>query len=379
MTAQRKPDLPEALRAEMARLVKSGLTILPLGGGDGKSPALSNWTGPRPRLSQCLAVMASAQSLAYGIRLDNLMVLDFDKDDPALVAAMEARFGPSPVHVKTPRGWHLYYAAGGAIPTLKSEGLPVDVKTGPRAYVVAPLSVRPDGGRYAYAKGALGMNRLPPLRASSGPVVASVAVGERHHQLVKEALAMVELVNDLPELMANLQAYRDDCLPEPESVPDSEVHGVAAWAWKCRLENRIYTGRNSAVKVSRLALDALRGNSDATCLYVTLCDCHGHIPGKRFPLAYEAMRAADLTNLSREKFRAARDALISAGLMAQAGNHRAGRTPKTFMLMSAYAQATPRPNVVTLRPPPSRKDKGEGLYFSVLTETRSISEGQDDV
>jgi hypothetical protein len=100
MTAQRNPDLPEPLRAEMARLVKCGLTILPLAGGDGKSPALSNWTGPKPRLSQCLAVLARAQSLAYGIRLDGLVVLDFDTDDPALIARMEARFGPSPVHVK---------------------------------------------------------------------------------------------------------------------------------------------------------------------------------------------------------------------------------------------------------------------------------------
>lgn len=358
MTAQRKPDLPEPLRAEMARLVKSGLTILPLAGGDGKSPALSNWIGPKPTLSQCLAVMARAQSLAYGIRLDNLMVLDFDSDDPALIARMEARFGPSPVHVKTPRGWHLYYAAGGAIPALRAEGLPVDVKTGPRAYVVAPLSQRPDGGGYGYVKGALGLDRLPPLRASRGPLVASVANGERHNQLVKEALAMVEVVNDLPELVANLLAYRDNLLPQPETMRDSEVQGIAAWAWKCRLENRIYAGRNSAVKVSRLALNALRGNSDAIGLYVTLCDCHGHIPGRRFPLAYAAMRAADLTDLSRERFHAARKALIGAGLLALAGRHCAGRTPQTFMLMGAYARTVTAPNVVPIQPSHSTEERG---------------------
>lgn len=350
MTAQRKPDLPEPLRAEMARLVKCGLTILPLGGGDGKSPALSNWSGPRPPLGQCLAIMSRAHSLAYGIRLDGLMVLDLDKDDPALVAQIEARFGPSPVHVKTPRGLHLYYTAGAFVPALKSEGLPVDVKTGPHAYVVAPLSQRPDGGRYAYAKGRLGVDRLSPLRASKGPLVASVAVGDRHNQLVKEAMTMVEIVKDLPELVGNLLAYRDDALPEPETMPDGEVNGIAAWAWKCRLESKVYAGRNSAVKVSRLALDALRGNSDAVSLYVTLCDIHGHIPGKRFPLAHEAMRAAGLTSLSRERFQAARDSLIRERLLALAGTHIAGIRRQTFMLMGLYAKIGSAPNVVPMVP-----------------------------
>lgn len=351
MTAQRKTDLPEALRAEMARLVKSGLTILPLGGGDGKSPALSNWTRPKPRLSQCLAVMARAQSLAYGIRLDNLLVLDFDKDDPALVAAMEARFGPSPIHVKTPRGWHLYYGAGGAIPALKSEGLPVDVKTGPRAYVVAPLSVRPDGGCYAYAKGVLGLDRLPPLRSSSGPAVASVTVGERHNRLVKEARAMVELVNDLPELVGNLLAFRDDVLPEPGTVPESEVRGIAQYFWKLRLEGRLSKGRDSEFPLHRLSLDALSdapNKSDSVALYVTLIDQHGHAPGKRFPLVWKAMREARRTDLSRQRFDAARRTLIDRGLVVLVGKHRAGSRPQTFALQRIHPGIGDAENVARL-------------------------------
>jgi hypothetical protein len=43
------------------------------------------------------------------------------------IAQMEARFGQSPVHVKTPRGQHLYYLAGDVMPNLRSEGLPVDI------------------------------------------------------------------------------------------------------------------------------------------------------------------------------------------------------------------------------------------------------------
>ena len=69
-------------------------------------------------------------------------MVDCDEDSAELVAAMEERFGVSPVHVKTPRGLHLCYRFTGKPPNLRGEGLPVDVKTGPRAYVVGPMAAR---------------------------------------------------------------------------------------------------------------------------------------------------------------------------------------------------------------------------------------------
>jgi hypothetical protein len=66
--------------------------------------------------------MHRAGSGTYGVRLDDLIVIDCDADDAGLVADLEARFGPSPVHVKTPRGRHLYYRAGGDIPDLRGRG-----------------------------------------------------------------------------------------------------------------------------------------------------------------------------------------------------------------------------------------------------------------
>lgn len=94
----------------------------------------------------------------YGIRLDGLAVIDCDTDDPALIAEMEARFGASPGHVRTPRGLHLYYRLfyQATVPNLRSEGLPVDIKTGPRSYAVGPGSERPDGGLYVPVRGLLG-------------------------------------------------------------------------------------------------------------------------------------------------------------------------------------------------------------------------------
>jgi hypothetical protein len=380
MTAQRKPDLPEPLRDEMARLVRSGLTLLPLGGDDGKSPLLRKWAASVPTLRQCLAIMSGAASLAFGIRLDSLLVLDLDTDDPELVARLEARFGPSPVHVRTPRGRHLYYSAGDFIPALKSEGLPVDVKTGPHEYVVAPLSERPDGGRYAYAKGMLGVDRLPPLRAftgaSGGPSAASVAVGERHNRLVKEARAMVELVDDLPELTGNLLAFRDD-LPEPETMPDAEVQDIAGYFWRLRLEGKLSKGRDSVFHVHRATLDALRnvpGRSDAVALVVTLFDLHGHAPGKRFPLVWQAMREAGHTDLSRPRFDAAKRALRDCGAIQLVSKHRAGSRPQLFALHRIRPGFPDAGNVAPLRRPTVQEEtrgKAKTTYVATMPGNKS--------
>jgi hypothetical protein len=279
--------------------------------------------------------MHRAGSQAYGVRLDGLAVIDCDSEDAELVVQMEARFGLSPVHVKTPRGRHLYYRAGGAMPNLRSEGLPVDIKTGPRSYVVGPLSLRRDGGFYVPIKGQLGQDALPVIRTAPQSNPAPILTGHRHIELVKEAMRMVELVDSQDELQANLACIRDDWCADPATMPDSELQGVAAWAWKCRLENRIYRGRDSAFPVQRMALDALRGQAngaDAIALLVTLQDHHGHSPGKRFPLDFTAMRAAGLLNLSLPRLRAARRTLEGAGLLRLASNHRAGSKCQTYTL-----------------------------------------------
>ncbi|WP_417586351.1 bifunctional DNA primase/polymerase [Pararhodobacter oceanensis] len=336
MTALRASSLPGAIRNEVARLKGAGHTLLPLGGGeDGKGPIVRAWAGPGLTLAQILAPMHRTGSQAYGVRLDKLAVVDCDSDDAELVARLEARFGASPVHVKTPRGRHLYYRANGTAPNLRAEGLPVDIKTGARSYVMGPLSLRPDGGFYAPAKGVLGVDALPILRRVTATKPAPIQTGQRHDNLMKEAIAMVEYVESAEELTANLASIRDDRCDDPATIPDAELRSIAGWAWARRLENQIYQGRNSAFRVDRLALDALRGcanDADAIALLVLLVDRHGHTPGKRFPLDFKAMRAAGLLNLSVPRLRGARRTLEGAGLLRLAGRHRAGSRPQTYIL-----------------------------------------------
>lgn len=364
MTALPKAALPDDIRNEIARLKGAGFHPLPLGGGDaGKSPLIRRWTDPKLTLAQILAPMFRTGSAVYGLRLEGLAVIDCDEDSADLVAAMEARFGPSPVHVKTPRGRHLYYRAAGSIPNLRGEGLPVDIKTGGRSYVVGPLSLRPDGGFYAPVKGSLGVDTLPRLRASTAlqAGAAPMQEGARHAALVREAIAMVEQVTGPDELTARLTALRDDLCDNPTTMLDSELRGIAGWAWGQLLKGEIFHARDSGFRIHRLALDGLRGKpggSDATALFVLLCDMHGHCPGKRFPLDYAAMRAAGLTDLSERAFRSARRKLEAAGLLRLVGKHRAGLHCQTFTLTRIRPGLINTDNVLTL--PSTDLHRGQG-------------------
>jgi hypothetical protein len=385
MTALRVSMLPEPIRTEMARLKGAGHHLLPLGGGaDGKAPLLRAWAGPGLTLGRILAPMYRAGSTAYGVRLDGLAVIDCDSDDSALVAQMEARFGVSPVHVKTPRGRHLYYRAGDAVPNLRSEGLPVDIKTGPRSYVVGPLSMRPDGGFYDPVKGLLGNDALPRLHSTESPKAAPILTGHRHVELVKEAMVMVELVDSADELQANLAGIRDDWCIDPATMPDSELRDIAGWAWKCRLENRIYRGRDSAFPIQRRALDALLGqanSADAIALLVLLEDQHGHSPGKRFPLDFDAMRAAGLLNLSKPRLRAARRTLEGAGLLRLVGRHRAGSAPQTFSLTRSHSGIGSAVNVQSMPSASSdvvqgKQGGGASLTYDARFQTYKFNGGE---
>lgn len=342
MSACAEKILPEEVRAEIARLHRAGFHLLPLGGGnDGKKPVLRGWADKCPDLAQMLGPMHRTGVAMYGIRLDRLAVVDCDTDDPDLVASLEARFGPSPVHVKTPRGRHLYYHFEGNPPNLRGEGLEVDIKAGHRAYVVGPFSIRPDGRVYRPIEGMLGLDILSSLKTSMhSPVVpvspsGLIPTGTRHAELVKFAKQRVTKVSSLEELNTELRHFRDERCETPKTMPASELEGIAHWAWKCRLENRLYTGRTSSFSLDRMALDLLSGKpaqEDALALYVRLVDQHAHMPGKTFPLCHKAMKQAGLTSLSRERFLIARRTLQEAGLLKLVGKHRVGKKMQTFAL-----------------------------------------------
>tara|TARA_R100000935_G_scaffold53645_1_gene81667 strand:+ start:2911 stop:3960 length:1050 start_codon:yes stop_codon:yes gene_type:complete len=331
-------EVDPAIRLEMARLQKCGLCLVPLGGGaDGKSPLVIPGVGERLSLRQVLGPMYGRGSMTYGVRLSGMVVLD--ADDPTFLQQIENRFGPASVVIATPRGFHAYYRGGPVLDlSLRREGWPVDVKQGGNSYVVGPWSTRPDGGRYTAQRGVLGATELRSINTpATGAVKASdMREGERHAFLLREALGMVRYVDGEAELLANLLYVRDQLPDVAAKVQDSEVAGIVAWTWQKRLSGKLFGGRDSAFTVHRMALDRLKGNSDALALWVVLQDQHGHMAARSFGLNHPAMMAAGHTDLTRRRFRAAVAYLIAQGLLEVAANHSQGRRVRQYRLRHAF-------------------------------------------
>lgn len=324
---------------EMSRLYRAGFSLIPLGAGqDGKSP-MTRFSGKlRLPLKQVLGPMHSKGSACYGIRTDKLAVLDCDTNDLNLIGELEARFGGAKVHIRTPRGWHLYFSTGETSRiNLRDEGLPVDFKNGANSYVVGPHSIRPDGGLYAPTKGILGESALSVLGHVIAPAYSKIGVpeGSRNEMLTKRSVAMVEYVVGVDELFENLKYVRDEECCYPETIGDAEVEKIAQWAWGLRLNNCIYKGRDSEFRLNRQTLNLLKevpNTTDCISLYVILKDLHGHRLGYHFALKHAAMRMAKHTDLSRERFVKARNSLLAVGLLRVASSYKVGSQPKSYRL-----------------------------------------------
>ena len=327
-------SIPPELSGEMVRLHGAGFTLIPLG-GDGKSP-LCAFAERKPTLSQTLGLMRARQSLAYGVRLDGVMVVDADEMNGEIDDEIDARFGPASVKTATPRGRHHFYCDPGSAPNLRGEGLLIDIKRGANSYVVGPGSVRPDGGEYVGIHGRLGVSVLTPPKAQPKGK-AQVQRGERHGYLVKRARAYVELVDSCAELTANLMHDRDaHCETGGDPMSDTEVVNIAEWAWGKRLEpGGLYEGRSSKFKVSRDAMDHLlprQGGAEAFALYTVLQSAHGHAPGKTFNLNFEGMKNAGLIGFGRPRYENARQQLLESGLLRKAGGYKPGERAQRYQL-----------------------------------------------
>src|SRR5262245_60514823 len=142
-------ESPGAFASAALALHARGLAVLPVGGENGKRPLVKHWskwrTQTRETVERLIAQHPEA-SIAINCGPSRLTVVDAD-DENALADA-EARFGYSPLVVRTPRGGgHLYYRnAGEGCPTRLRvhEGLNVDIK-GRGGYVLAPPSRLPHG------------------------------------------------------------------------------------------------------------------------------------------------------------------------------------------------------------------------------------------
>jgi hypothetical protein len=172
----------------------------------------------------------------------------------------------------------------------------------------------------------------------------------------------VRAATSAEDLAVMLAEYAQARFEAPGSIPAVEIQSVADWWWRCRVENRVYGVRDSAVTVNRRALDAIKGRpaqDEATGLYCLLIANHGHVPGARFPLSWKAMRLARLTAMGRSVFLTARRTLEAAGLLRVAAKAVPGKSPKLYQLCIPF----------------EREEGGEGAK-SLLMSTGSGPKGE---
>jgi hypothetical protein len=182
--------------------------------------------------------------------------------------------------------------------------------------------------------GSLLVENIQPRHSDlpTGANQASEVREGRHTFLLREALGMVSYVDGEAELFANLQYVRDQLPGARSQVSDSEVAGIATWAWQKRLSGKLFAGLDSAFHIHRMALDRIKGNSDALVVWVVLQDQHGHMAPRQFGLNHAVMMEAGHNDLTRRRLCAAIGYLTSQCLLEVAAIHSQGRRARQYRL-----------------------------------------------
>jgi hypothetical protein len=264
---------PFATHAEI--LWRAGLIPIPLTGeGYGKSPLVRGFvTGHR------------------------LTVIDID--DAAVIDAVIARFGPTPLQIATPSGGlHLYYRSSGERCATLRPSLPVDIK-GIGGYVVAPPSIRLNGEfagrRYDIVIGSWDdLLRLPPPRRGGLPQriaesveqpipLRSVRRGVRNGHLFRALLRHAPYCDDRDALLDVARTIAaEQFVSDPlDPFDGDEIEKTVRSAWRYETEERNWVGRRSFIRVPAediAVIDSHPHGADMALLYLRLRRAHWDRP-----------------------------------------------------------------------------------------------------
>ena len=345
MTDANRKTHAEVFSGTLERYWNEGAWLMPTGGDDGKRPLLNFSQRSRHPLHLVTRKLRLSNSKTYGIRLNDMLVLDIDAYEADLIDEMQGRFGQNDCIVRTGRGFHLYYSTTNKITlNLRTDGLPVDVKQGSNSFVLGPHSLRPDGVLYQFYKQPFSLCDLPRIKLENTSIVKTVASefnkansGTRHPFLIAQGRKYIEHVDSRDELLLNLIYDRDTYCSNPSTVPDGEVEGVAKWWWEKRLQNQIYNKSYTVFKFPRQAfhqLRALPSGHVALDLYLYLHDKHGHMLGKTFQISVTALQRTAGFAFGQKALRKAINQLLEPGYLTICKNYKVGQRGRIFQLSS---------------------------------------------
>jgi hypothetical protein len=288
-------------------------------------------------------------------RLSNVTVVDVD--DAALIDAMIARFGKTPLKTRTPSGgMHLWYRRSDDIDhNLRgTEGLAVDVRS--NGLIVVPPSIRPSGkyaGRgYEFVEGSWDdLARIPKVRAGSlaaNPASATqptrlraVAEGRRNDTLFRVLLRQARHCDDKSALQDVANTVNDDFDPP---LPLTEVTKTVESAWTYEVTGRNWAGSEAKVQLTASVIEVLISHKygpDATLLYLKLRLSNSSRP--MFAASSKAMaRDQVIPGWAHGRYRNALYALREVGLLAV--SHEGGQgtgDPRLFSFATPIIEKGP--------------------------------------
>ena len=264
-----------------------------------------------------------------------------DVDDADQVNDVEDLLGPTPLHVMTNRGEHLYYAKPcERVPgTLRNQGLNVDLKAG-HSVVIAPPSIHESGHRYHHkdadwsALGDLPRPNIERLRqflkreSERAPANNSREMrdGSRKQWLNDLLCKHVVFCDTFNELLDKARTENSE-LPNwgHEPLDDATVIDRAKKVWDDLQAGKLekWIGSTGIAKVRKLEIMRLshldpKGMGDALALLTTLRIEHGARSrrGETFCITPHSMAHHDvIPGWARQRYMRARNLLIEAKLL----------------------------------------------------------------
>ena len=267
---------------------------------------------------------------------NRLTLVDVDSPADADLQRALVTYGDSPIIVQTASGGrHAYYRHDGERRRIRPDkGRPVDI-LGEGGLAVAPPSIRPSGGKYAFLRGGLAdLANLPKIRSGAleslavqksrgieqqpapihiaGPDAAPI--GRRNDTLFKAALMLARGAESRDELLAQARAANIELSDPP--LPDAEVQRAVGSAWGYKMRDRLMVpGTDGAIILSAASITRLlaTGEIDAMALLALL---RKHHSGRRqsFAASPEAMARAQLiTPWGKNRYRSTLRKLCDLG------------------------------------------------------------------
>jgi hypothetical protein len=249
-----------------------------------------------------------------------------DVDAPELVAVALARFGDTPIKVRTPSGgMHLYYRANGEGRRIRLDDRAVDI-LGAGSMVVVPPSIRPSGSHagkaYTFEAGSWAdLKRLPVLKPGSLYDGRTQYEGNRDNSLFSFLLRQAYAC-DTPDDLTDVARDFNDTVCQPP-LPDGQVLKIARSAWKYQEEGRNWAREPARAVFTKEDIDHLTANPDAFAFEARLRVAHG-TKHKTFALAATSMaRDNVMPGWERKRYMRLTKWLVRQGRLEQV--HKGGK------------------------------------------------------